>query len=381
MEAPFDRRVTCILWHPTNARLLAVASHGGDILLYSYENDISTICLMKGCGAGGSIQSMKFDPQNSTQLYTASMEGKFLVMNFETKEQKEFLNTNDYNRWFISLDVNPVNNLMVVGDTKGGLTILTLDGHVVDTVQLHKKGFKISHAEFSKRETWLLSTSSTDGTLKLWDIRHLKPDKNGKIRSLHVINHEKPLNAAYFSLTDGCRLLTTDQKDKIMIYRAPLWNLETTIHHPHRQFQHLTPIRAHWHPNEDIVFVGRYPCKTFPGYHENELRTIDFFDGLTGKLLYQHCQKDVNGIMSLNRFNSNGDALASSYGARFLIWKPDFRNLDATEQRRSKKRKSSEESQYSENADFRNNNQSDANWSIVIKDKVKNKRQEKKKKV
>lgn len=56
MEAPFDRRVTCILWHPTNARLLAVASHGGDILLYSYENDISTICLMKGCGAGGSIQ-------------------------------------------------------------------------------------------------------------------------------------------------------------------------------------------------------------------------------------------------------------------------------------------------------------------------------------
>lgn len=85
--------------------------------------------------------------------------------------------------------------------------------------------------------------------------------------------------------------------------------------------------------------------------------------------------------MSLNRFNSNGDALASSYGARFLIWKPDFRNLDVTEQRRSKKRKSSEESQYSDNAEVRNNNQSDANWSIVFKDKVKNKRQEKKKKV
>lgn len=49
---------------------------------------------------------MKFDPQNSTQLYTASMEGKFLVMNFETKEQKEFLNTNDYNRWLVSVVID-----------------------------------------------------------------------------------------------------------------------------------------------------------------------------------------------------------------------------------------------------------------------------------
>lgn len=48
-------------------------------------------------------------------------------------------------------------------------------------------------------------------------------------------------------------------------FRGPLWDIERVIHHPHRQFQHLTPIRAYWHPLEDIVFAGRYPSPDFPG--------------------------------------------------------------------------------------------------------------------
>lgn len=108
---------------------------------------------------------------------------------------------------------------MVVGDNKGELTILTLEGEVTDRIKLHKASSRISHAEFSKREPWLLCTTSTDYTVKLWDIRQLRKEKTGLAVPLRTIEHQKGLNAAYFSLTDGCRLLTTDQFDKICVYR------------------------------------------------------------------------------------------------------------------------------------------------------------------
>ncbi|PSN31716.1 DNA damage-binding protein 2 [Blattella germanica] len=115
-------------------------------------------------------------------------------------------------------------------------------------------------------------------------------------------------------LTDASRILTTDQKSQLRIYRGPLWDLETIIHHPHRQFQHLTPIKATWHPLEDVVVVGRYPDKKFPGYTSGELRTIDFFDADTGKHQYGLFSSDLNGICSLNRFNVLGDILATGMG-------------------------------------------------------------------
>ena len=53
-----------------------------------------------------------------------------------------------------------------------------------------------------------------------------------------------PCLLAYFNGTDGCRLLTTDQKNQVRVYRAPEWTLERTIQHPHRFFQHITPIKV-----------------------------------------------------------------------------------------------------------------------------------------
>lgn len=56
IHSPFDRRVTYLVWHHTNPRLLAVASHGGDIILYNCDQDYESASFIKGIGAGGSIQ-------------------------------------------------------------------------------------------------------------------------------------------------------------------------------------------------------------------------------------------------------------------------------------------------------------------------------------
>lgn len=44
---------------------------------------------------------------------------------------------------------------------------------------------------------------------------------------------------------DGAQLLTTDQKSELRVYSASQWDCPPSlIPHPHRHFQHLTPIKV-----------------------------------------------------------------------------------------------------------------------------------------
>lgn len=146
--------------------------------------------------------------------------------------------------------------------------------------KLHKS--KVSHAEFNARCDWLLATASIDHTVKLWDLRNIK-DKSS---FLHELPHEKAVNSgetpgrsmrsprpptvvrqaetvvcavqrqsvhgrvscsltAYFNPVDCSKLLTTDQYDQIRVYSSSDWSKpQHIIRHPHRQFQHLTPIKV-----------------------------------------------------------------------------------------------------------------------------------------
>jgi DNA damage-binding protein 2 len=55
-------------------------------------------------------------------------------------------------------------------------------------------------------------------------------------------------NSIYLFVTispaHGTRLLITDQHSELKIFSGPLWNLETKILHPHRHFQHISPIKV-----------------------------------------------------------------------------------------------------------------------------------------
>ena len=135
-----------------------------------------------------------------------------------------------------------------------------------------------------------------------------------------MLPHDKAVNAAYFSPVSGDKLLTTDQHSQLRVYQAPSFNLVKTIPHPHRQFQHLTPIKACWHPLADIPFAGRYPDPKFPGYVDGEIRSIDFFCPETGDNLLQLHQPGLPGIISLSQFNPSGSCLLSGMASSVLIW-------------------------------------------------------------
>ncbi|CAG2053161.1 unnamed protein product [Timema podura] len=119
------------------------------------------------------------------------------------------------------------------------------------------------------------------------------------------------------SSTDGARLVTTDQSNELRVYRAPFWDLETTIIHTHRRFQYLTPIKAAWHPLEDIIVAGRYADANIPQFSKPHI--IDMFDAASGNLVYEMSNPEQKGIAVLNKFNSTGDMMASGIGSYILL--------------------------------------------------------------
>ncbi|OCT81934.1 hypothetical protein XELAEV_18024442mg [Xenopus laevis] len=338
-NSPFDRRVTTLEWHPTHPNTVAVGSKGGDIILWDYEQLNNT--LIPGIGAGGCITGMKFDPFNPNQLYTSSVAGSTVLQDFSGRNIQTFTNTEDWAMWYCSLDVSAGMQCVVTGDNVGNVVLLETCGKEIWKLRLHKK--KVTHVEFNPRCDWLLASASVDQTVKLWDLRNIK-DKSS---CLYTLPHARGVNsgnccslaavsdrdswqsvthcdlsiAAYFSPWDGAKLLTTDQHSEIRVYSACDWaKPQHIIPHPHRQFQHLTAIKASWHPRYDLIVVGRYPDPQFPGHTSEELRTVDVFDGQKGNIVCQLYDPYASGIVSLNKFNPMGDLLASGMGFNILIW-------------------------------------------------------------
>ncbi|XP_022338170.2 DNA damage-binding protein 2-like isoform X1 [Crassostrea virginica] len=315
MTSPFDRRVTAVEWHPTNPGLVAVGSKGGDIFWWD-TSDTNRQKFIQGMGAGGIINAIKFWPHNYSKILTAAVDGTITLNDIEGKNTQVLADTlNAHDFWYCSVDVHPERKFVAAGDNVGKLQFLSYEGKKTFEFRLHKN--KITHCEFSPLEEWMLCTASTDHTVQIWDVRMIK-DRSS---SLCIMKHEKPVNSAYFSRTNGCRLLTTDQNNQVRVYLAPEWHLEKTILHPHRFFQHITPIKATWHPLLDLAVIGRYPDPNFAGYHDNELRTIDVIDVDTEKVMTKLHDPSATGLVCVNKFNSDGDTLLSGMGVNLLLWR------------------------------------------------------------
>ncbi|XP_056273102.1 DNA damage-binding protein 2 isoform X2 [Pseudoliparis swirei] len=319
--SPFNRRITCLEWHPTHPTTLAMGSKGGDIYLWDFKAPAKKVFL-QGNGAGDFIGGMKFCPMDLSQVYVASGEGTLTVQSFEGRTPTVLSRTQDCGHdhhnlccWYCCVDVSVSRQMLVTGDNLGHLILLGLDGQKIFSDKLHKA--KVTHAEFNSCCDWLLATASVDHTVKLWDLRNIKDKKS----FLHEMPHEKAVNSAYFNPLDCSKLLTTDQYDQIRVYSSPDWSKpQHIIQHPHRQFQHLTPIKASWHPVYDLIVAGRYPDERVCA---GEQRTIDVFDANTAELVCQLQDPSATGIKSINKFNALGDVIGSGMGVTVLVWDRD----------------------------------------------------------
>ncbi|KAF3854888.1 hypothetical protein F7725_022943 [Dissostichus mawsoni] len=301
--SPFDRRITCLEWHPTHLTTLAVGSKGGDIYLWDFEAP-GKKTFLQGMGIGDSVTDMRFNRLNPSQLFTSSMQGRTALRDLNGTILSVFASTDIRNHWYCCVDVSVSRQMLVTGDNVGQLVLLGLDGQKIFSEKLHKA--KVTHAEFNSRCDWLLATASVDHTVKLWDLRNIKDKKS----FLHEMPHDKAVNSAYFNPLDCSKLLTTDQYDQIRIYSSSSL-VEASTYHP------TSTQTATWHPVYDLIMAGRYPDdRVCPG----DQRTIDIFDSNTAELVCQLQDPAVSGIKSVNKFSPMGDVIGSGMGVSVLVW-------------------------------------------------------------
>ena len=224
LVTPFDRRVTALAWHPRYPHLAAAGSKGGDIILWDSERADSSDrtsegrrslfkSMIEGRGPGGSIQTLKFDINHPDKVYTASIDGTVTRHDFQGRDNKIYLETNDWERWYVGMDISFSGKMMVAGNNKGIVSLLTLEGERIWDLKLHKA--KCNFVQFSEREPWMMVTTSTGGGAgggcKVWDIRNIK----GPQSAITELPHSKAVNSAYFSKVTGDKLLTTDQHSEL----------------------------------------------------------------------------------------------------------------------------------------------------------------------
>ena len=321
INSSFTRRVTSIRWHPWHPDKVAYGTHGGDIVLWDYTMPVTESPKIEGIGMGyGCITEMRFHPHNFNLLYTTAVDGKFCLKDFEGKNSEVLMDTMTLDYWWCSMDYSVEHDVLFVGDSRGAAVLMDKSNH--RTLREYKKMHKgkIKHVEFCPARSWMMVTASVDRTIKFWDIRMLRCELKGSASfvPLSTAVHDGLVSSAYFDPIHGVRLLTTSQNGEIRVYGPHnLWREPScTVTHPHRSFQHMTDIKATWHPLfEDVCVIGRYPKKG----EEDQLRTVDLIDLEAREECGRfHCPH-LCGIIQLNQFSRSGHCLASGmHGVQWL---------------------------------------------------------------
>ena len=319
----FTRRVTCLRWHPQHRETVAYGTHAGDIVLWNYNKPSTECPKIEGLGMGyGCITEMRFHPHQPHLIYTTAVVGKFSLQDFEGKQTQVLHEVDTLDYWWCSLDYSIDQNVLVAGDNHGNAILMDMTNHTTLCSQRFHKN-KIKYMEFCPARSWMLVTASCDRTVKFWDIRMIKssPADAKKPIPLSIAGHGGVVSSAYFDPTHGTRLLTTAQNGEIRVYEPHnLWEEpRCVVTHAHRNFQHMTDIKATWHPlYPDLCVVGRYPGKD----DIDKTRTVDVIDLEEGEVCAQFHSPHFSGIIQLNQFSRSGDCLASGMGYNGLIWKP-----------------------------------------------------------
>ncbi|XP_075238038.1 DNA damage-binding protein 2-like isoform X3 [Lycorma delicatula] len=311
IQETFIQRITAICWHHaiSQQNVIAVGIKNGYILIgkvCQITKEFKHLSTFDEIGKGFAIYALKFDPQINENIYSACWDGSVTLKNVENGLSSVILSKTFDNQWFTSIDVSKDGDFLISGCTAGRLHMVDRNGKILFNNIIHTQ--RILSVQLCPRDKNLLATTSLDRTVKLWDLRYIK-DKSSYTMSLQ---HSSPPAVAAFSQTGCNQLLTSDQYKEIRVYSASNWKLLNIIEHPHRQFMHITPIRASWHPTSDIIIIGRYPDPSLSSYTEGEPRTIDFFCPAMGKTLYQLIKSGVSQcISSINIFNNTGNILAT----------------------------------------------------------------------
>lgn len=136
------------------------------------------------------------------QIFTCCYDGLLRLMDVE-KETFDLAYSSDHCIYSISQQPNYMKSLYF-GEGQGGLNIWDeRTGKCSSSWALHDS--RINSIDFNVCNTNIMATSSTDGTVCIWDLRKVVADKP---KALTTVTHKRAVHSAYFS-PSGSLLATT----------------------------------------------------------------------------------------------------------------------------------------------------------------------------
>ena len=157
----------------------------------------------------------------------------------------------------------------------------------------------------------------------MFDLRRLDSGHSQNYRSeLAIYPHDGVVSSGYFSPLVPYRLLTTSQNDEVRVFdvsvAGELLPPKFVIPHSHKFYQHITIIKASWHPlMKDVIAIGRY----------DRPRGLDMIslssNGSKDVSVQNTTSKKVETILCVNSFSPNGRYLASATANNVVLWTSD----------------------------------------------------------
>ncbi|KAF2918994.1 uncharacterized protein [Oryza sativa Japonica Group] len=111
---------------------------------------------------------------------------------------------------------------------------------------------RINSIDFHPENTYMLATSSRDGTACMWDLRTMK--KKGA-ESLVVLEHDRGLQSAYFS-PSGHMVATTSLDGIVRVFSVDNFENFHTVERNNNIGTHLSTFKAIWGWNDMDLFIG-----------------------------------------------------------------------------------------------------------------------------
>ncbi len=260
----------------------------------------------------GSISNLRYNPVNSTQLFSTSYDNIVRCMDITKGCFDELYNFGeDTGDVITGFDFDAKANVLYFSDTDGIFCWADRreggKSSELSELRLHEK--KIGCVSAS-RDGRFLATASNDGSVGLWDLRKLTTVR-GEAEALHTLTFRRSVTSAYFHPEDASKILSTCYDDHVRVhYNAHLPEAKhAEMSHNNQTGRWITNFKAVWDPKSSFAVVG------------NMNRGIDLIDSDIGQIVRNVTSEFLTAQPAVNAFHPNLDVVASGNASgKIAVW-------------------------------------------------------------
>ncbi|KAJ4815804.1 DNA damage-binding protein cmr1 [Rhynchospora pubera] len=194
------------------------------------------------------VSGISVHPFSLRKIYSSCYYGDLCLMDVE-KQMFDIIHSSDFSIFSLSQSPHDHNSLFLGYGGK----VKSFDersGKFVDAWEMHE--LRVNTIDFHPGNSNMIATSSSDGFVRLWDLRCIDKDQPKYIKE---VAHNRAVHSAYFSPT-GNGIVSTSFDDTVCISSCPQFEKLSIIKHNNQTGRWLSSFRAIWGWNDSYILIG-----------------------------------------------------------------------------------------------------------------------------